>query len=59
LAMSKRHRCYGVKSIHYQLVGNALIWTLQQALGTEWNNNVEDSWKVCYSHLANIMDANG
>ena len=32
-AMARRHVDYGVKPAHYKLVGSALLWTLQKALG--------------------------
>ena len=54
VAMSKRHTGYGVKPAHYVLVGTALLWTLKQGLGTDWNQDIEDAWTNCYTSLADV-----
>jgi purine-binding chemotaxis protein CheW len=36
-----KHRGYGVKDEHYALVGEALLYTLGQALGSEWTPDVK------------------
>jgi nitric oxide dioxygenase len=56
--MSKRHVGYGVKPIHYDMVENALLWTLKKGLGSEWNQGVNDAWTECYRSLANTMMEN-
>lgn len=53
--LGARHRKYGVKTSHYDLVGNALIWTLQTALGSEWNEGLSQAWVKCYTTLASAM----
>ena len=58
VAMSKRHTGYGVKPAHYALVGTALLWTLKQGLGTDWNQDIEDAWNNCYRHFAETMIKN-
>ena len=55
--MGKRHVHYGVKPEHYNAVGDALLWTLQQGLGADWNTEVEEAWSVCYKMLADTMIA--
>lgn len=57
-ALAKRHTGYGVKEAHYALVGNALLWTLQQGLGKDWNADVAAAWAVCYREVADIMMQN-
>ncbi len=54
-AMAVRHTAYGVRPAHYKIVGDALLWTLQQGLGRDWNANVEAAWRKCYTTLATIM----
>lgn len=54
-AMAIRHAGYGVRPAHYKVVGDALLWTLKQGLGRDWNEDVEAAWKKCYSKLAAIM----
>jgi hemoglobin-like flavoprotein len=58
VAMSKRHTGYGVKPSHYTMVGSALLWTLKQGLGSEWNQEIEDAWTICYNSLADAMIQN-
>ena len=53
--MAKRHVEYGVKPEHYNLVGKALIWTLQKGLGKEWNDEVKAAWINCYAILSGTM----
>ncbi|MFD2574346.1 globin domain-containing protein [Spirosoma soli] len=53
--MAKRHEGYGVKPSHYQPVGEALLWTLEQGLGKEWNEEVEQAWQACYQSLTQAM----
>ena len=55
VAMAKRHNDYGVKPHHYNLVGKALLLTLQKSLGKEWTDEVRSSWINCYSILSGTM----
>lgn len=55
VAMAKRHEEYGVKPHHYNLVGRALLWTLQKGLGTEWTDEVRSAWVNCYAILSGTM----
>lgn len=54
-AMGKRHAAYGVKPEQYEPVGTALLWTLEQGLGPDWNEEVKLAWHTCYTHLATAM----
>jgi hemoglobin-like flavoprotein len=53
--LAKRHVGYGVKHSHYRSVGVALLWTLQQGLGADWNKDVENAWAGCYKTLSETM----
>jgi len=53
--MAERHVSYGVKPQHYNLVGVALIWTLQKALGNEWDDETKAAWINCYTILSGTM----
>jgi hemoglobin-like flavoprotein len=53
--LAQRHVRYGVQPFHYKQVGVALLWTLQQGLGTDWSKDVETAWEACYKILADIM----
>ncbi|GAB2649626.1 globin family protein [Emticicia sediminis] len=54
-AMAIRHVGYGVEPKHYNLVGNALVWTLKNALGKDWNQDLEEAWIACYTTLTEQM----
>ena len=54
-ALAQRHAAYGVKPFHYQVVGKALLWTLQQGLGKDWEADVSDAWLTCYNILSDTM----
>ena len=54
-ALGARHANYGVKDEHYETVGAALLWTLEQGLGEAFTNDVRDAWAVAYTILANTM----
>ncbi len=54
-AMGVRHKGYGVKTMHYRVVGDALMWTLRQGLGKEWTTETEEAWSTCYQFISNIM----
>lgn len=54
-SMAKRHIGYGVKPGHYEMVGNALLWTLEVALEKEWTEEVKEAWTTCYQSLTKAM----
>ena len=56
-ALAKRHVGYGTTEKHYDEAGSALIWTLKQGLREEWNEELEEAWLACYTHLASVMIA--
>jgi hemoglobin-like flavoprotein len=53
--LARRHTGYGVKDEHYDTVGTALIWTLEQGLGPEFTDETRASWLACYTILAGEM----
>ena len=55
IEMGVRHKGYGVKPEQYAMVGNALLWTLKNGLGNDWNNDIENAWTACYTLLSNAM----
>ena len=54
-ALGRRHVGYGVREEHYESVGAALLWTLEQGLGEEFTPEVEEAWAETYWTLATIM----
>ena len=53
--LGRRHAGYGVKDAHYDSVGAALLWTLEQGLGSAWTPEVAAAWKEVYGLLSGIM----
>ena len=55
-SLGKRHsRIIGVEVTHYELVGNALIRTLQDRCGDKFTIELENAWIKLYSFMANLM----
>ncbi len=54
-SLAKRHVDWGVKPEHYDTVGNALLWTLEQGLGAGFTPDVEQAWTTAYTTLAGAM----
>lgn len=54
-ALARRHVHYGVQEHHYNVVGQALLWTLEQGLGEAWTPDVKDAWVTCYTLLSGTM----
>jgi hemoglobin-like flavoprotein len=53
--LGRRHGGSGVKPEHYDTVGAALIWTLEQGLGAAFTPQVKAAWVAVYTLLANTM----
>ena len=53
--LGRRHAGYGVKDAHYDSVGVALLWTLEQGLGKAWSPEAAAAWKEVYGVLSSIM----
>ena len=55
--LAQRHVKYGIEEYHYEKVGEALLWTLEQGLGRNWTMAVKDAWIACYTLLSGAMIA--
>ena len=55
--LGRRHAGYGVKDAHYDSVGAALLWTLEEGLGSAWTPEVAGAWTEIYGLLSGIMRA--
>ena len=54
-ALAKRHVSYGAEPAHYPVVGQALLWTLEQGLGPSWTPEVAAAWTGAYATLSGFM----
>ena len=53
--LGRRHAGYGVEDAHYDTVGGALLWTLEQGLGADFTPDVREAWTAAYGVLATTM----
>lgn len=53
--LAQRHVQYGVKSVDYLAVGEALLWTLNNAFGRYWNDDFQSAWTEVYEELSAAM----
>jgi len=56
-ALARRHVHYGVKPEYYMPVGKALLWTLEQGLGRDWDDAAKEAWTQWYTQIADTMIA--
>lgn len=53
--LGRRHAEYGVRPAHYDSVGAALLWTLEQGLGDAFTTDSREAWAAAYATLASVM----
>lgn len=53
--LALRHNQYGAKPEHYELVGKALLKTLQEGFAGEWNADLLDAWAAAYGMVSTAM----
>jgi hemoglobin-like flavoprotein len=53
--LGRRHVAYGVKPAHYDIVGAALIATLQKGLGDAFTPETKEAWIACYQAVSAEM----
>ena len=49
--LGRQHVAFGTAAAHYEPVGAALLWTLEQGLGPE----VREAWTQTYGVVAGVM----
>jgi nitric oxide dioxygenase len=53
--LGRKHAGYGVRDEHYDKVGAALLWTLEQGLGADFTPETRAAWAEVYTILASVM----
>ena len=53
--LGRRHGAYGVQDGHYETVAQALLWTLERALGGAFTPAVRAAWSDAFWLLAEVM----
>ena len=56
-ALGARHKTYGVRPEHYPIVGEILIETFQNTLGSQWTPAFQNAWTQAFSTIAQVMSA--
>lgn len=54
-ALGRRHAGYGVEARHYIVVREALLWTLEDALGPAFCMDARTGWRTAYVLLSARM----
>jgi hypothetical protein len=55
--LGARHVAYGVLPAHYGIVGQALLHTLETALGDKWTPAVQKGWTLIFGFVSTTMMA--
>ncbi len=53
--LGARHNQYGAEPAHYEVVGQCLVATLKEGLGSHWNPEVQDAWLTAFNTIKNVM----
>jgi len=53
--LGRRHQRYGVAAAHYDSVGQALLWTMQQGLGAAWTPAMAAAWTDLFGQWSSAM----
>ena len=53
--LGARHADYGAEPAHYDAVGAALLWTLEQGLGAAFTDDAKAAWAEAYGVLSSTM----
>jgi methyl-accepting chemotaxis protein len=56
-SLGARHKTYGVLPEHYPIVGEILIETFQNRLGSQWTPAFQNAWLQAFSTIAQVMSA--
>ncbi|GAB4092136.1 globin family protein [Flaviaesturariibacter terrae] len=54
-SLAQRHLHNGARPEHYNVLGSALIWALEQSLGDALTEELEEAWIATYKVLAGAM----
>ncbi|WCS25767.1 methyl-accepting chemotaxis protein [Methylobacterium sp. NMS14P] len=57
--LGDRHVGYGALQAHYEPVGAALVWTLEQGLGPDFTPEIREAWVETYRVIAGLMTMAG
>ena len=53
--LANRHKGYGAEIKHYSIIGDTLMWSLEQNLGKQWDKDTEKAWRATYQFISDLM----
>ncbi|KAJ7380385.1 hypothetical protein OS493_008841 [Desmophyllum pertusum] len=53
--LGQRHRLWFVREEHFTVVGEALLWTLQDMLASACTSQVIEAWKELFNFISKTM----
>jgi nitric oxide dioxygenase len=53
--LGARHAHYGVQPEHFEVGGEALLWTLEQGLGDAFTPDIREAWATAWNVIAAAM----
>jgi hemoglobin-like flavoprotein len=53
--LGEAHNNYGAQAAHYPVVGEALLWTLEEGLGAHWNDELKELWTAAFGVVSGAM----
>jgi nitric oxide dioxygenase len=56
-SLAIRHLEYGVRSVDFEAVGEALIWALGEILDKDFTPEIRSAWGLAYQNLSELMIA--
>ncbi|HUO53957.1 MAG TPA: globin family protein [Rhodoblastus sp.] len=56
-ALARQHAGLGVRPEHYQPLGEALVWALDEGLGADFTEETRAAWEAAYGAIAGTMIA--
>ena len=55
--LGRKHAGYGVRPEHYETLTSALLWTLAEALGADFDARTSEAWKIALRAVNEAMKA--
>ncbi len=55
--LGRKHATYGVRPEQYEILTTALLWTLTQALGADFDARTSEAWKIALTAVSETMKA--
>jgi len=55
--LGRKHATYGVRPEQYEILSTALLWTLTQALGADFDARTSAAWKIALAAVNEAMKA--